>query len=66
MTVSTVIRDSSGNVINIGEWDYCYETVIDPETNVETKVIHNPLPAGAVISQEEIEVLPDGGLTVAS
>lgn len=59
-----VIRDSSGNVINIGDWDYLEEEVLS-ENGELTTIIHNPLPTGATSSVEEVSVLPDGGLAAA-
>ena len=59
-----VIRDKQGLVINIGDWDYMEENLIDPKTGEVTSTInHNPLPEGATISEENIITLPDGGLS---
>lgn len=66
MTISKVIRDSTGKVINIGEWDFMEEITIDPITSIETTIIHNPIPDGTVESQEEVKVLTDGGLTTVN
>ena len=62
---SEVIRDSDGKVINIGDWDYVEETLIDPDTQEVTVVTHNPLPDGATSKEEDIVTLPDGGLAAA-
>jgi|GEM_PF-1831861 len=73
-----VIRDASGKVINIGEWDFMLrrENVADPETGeaifdehplggfvVRTKqVMGNPPPEGAYEDTAEIITGWDGGL----
>lgn len=66
MTKAKVIRDSTGKVINIGDWDYMEEKIIDIKTNTPASIIHNPLPDGVTFSEEEIEATPDGGLKVVS
>lgn len=64
MTKKIVIRDKQGFVINIGDWDYMEENLIDSETGEVTSTIkHNPLPEGATSSEEHIITLPDGGLS---
>lgn len=60
--MTTVIRSVDGVVINIGEWDFIKEDFVDEVTGEVTTVIHNPLPEGAVYSEEEVYKLPDGGL----
>lgn len=54
-----VFRDISGNVINIGEWDY-----LQTEGDSGDVIINNPLPVGATESDEEVVEGPDGGLYV--
>ena len=56
-----VIRDVNGTVINIGDWEYNYET---DDEGVE--VAKNPLPEGAVISEETVVETSDGGLAASS
>lgn len=51
-----------GKVINIGEWDYNITT--DEATG--EKVINNPLPDGAVESDEEVTTTDDGSRIAAS
>ncbi|MBE7897251.1 hypothetical protein G7L40_00810 [Paenibacillus polymyxa] len=73
MIKDVVVLD--GQVINIGPWDYKLLSVMvspaehDDEGNVTKEAVYedrvtNPLPEGAVIEQQEIEVAPDGGLIV--
>jgi hypothetical protein len=50
--MTIVIRDTNGNVINIGPWD--------------DKGGVNPLPAGATQSDESVVTAPDGGLAVSA
>lgn len=52
----TVIRDSSGHIINIGPWDY----------QIEEGEVTNPLPEGAYEDVAEIVTGWDGGLYEAS
>ena len=47
--------NAQGTCINIGEWDYKIEIVDGVET------INNPLPKGAIESDEEVIVGWDGG-----
>tara|TARA_R110002074_G_scaffold401205_1_gene598550 strand:- start:21 stop:215 length:195 start_codon:yes stop_codon:yes gene_type:complete len=47
-----IYRDSSGNLINIGEWDYAIFN------GIET----NPLPDGAAIEEADVVTGYDGGL----
>lgn len=54
-----VFRNSENYVINIGEWDYMLS--IDEKGH---EIISNPLPEGATSKEEEVEILPDGGLSV--
>lgn len=60
-----VIRDAFGKVINIGDWDYNIHIEIGPD-GFEYDAVGNPLPAGAVESDEEVIESPDGGLYVKS
>lgn len=53
-----IYRNAQGACINIGEWDYQIEMVDGVE------VTNNPLPDGAVESDEEVIVGWDGGLYV--
>lgn len=55
-----VIKDKNGKVINIGEWDYLIS--IDDD-GFET--INNPMPAGAVATEEDVVEGWDGGLYVS-
>lgn len=55
-----VIRDAGGKLINIGDWDYLASVDDDG-----FEVIHNPMPVGAVESDEEVVEGLDGGLYVA-
>jgi hypothetical protein len=50
--MTIVIRDTNGNVINIGPWD--------------DKGGANPLPAGATQANEAVTTAPDGGLAAVS
>lgn len=52
-----VYRDSEGNLINIGEWDYQISFEDDG-----TAIVHNPLPEGAYQDEADIIVGADGGL----
>lgn len=78
----TVIR-LDGQIINIGEWDYRIEELLEDDREKPIRftahgnpaafeqkkvgeVIHNPLPEGAVITEEEVTVRADGGLAVAT
>lgn len=53
----TVIRDASGAIINIGEWD---ARIV--EDNEGTLIETNPLPEGATRDKAEIVHGWDGGL----
>jgi hypothetical protein len=53
-----IYRDAQGKCINIGEWDFQVAVVDGVET------IQNPLPQGAMESDEEVVVGWDGGLYV--
>ncbi|MFV7361040.1 hypothetical protein [Citrobacter portucalensis] len=59
-----VYRDKSNQVINIGEWDYLKQIIID-DNGEETEKIYNPLPDGVTVSDEEVIEGWDGGLYVA-
>lgn len=59
--IEKVYRDSAGNVINIGEWDYI---ITHDEDGIE--VINNPLPEGATYKDEEVIFLEDDGLGVVT
>lgn len=50
-----IYRNAQGTCINIGEWDYQIKIVDGVET------INNPLPEGAVESDEEVIVGWDDG-----
>lgn len=52
-----IYRDSTGAVINIGDWDYCVEIADDGAV-----IVSNPLPVGAVESDEEVVRGWDDGL----
>jgi hypothetical protein len=54
------IFDKDGKLINIGDWDYKYET--DRETGEQ--IVNNPLPDGAYSEEKEVLVDKDGGLYV--
>lgn len=56
-----VYRDAQGNLINIGDWDEC--RVEDEHGNI---IIKNPLPVGAVKSDEEVVTSANGGRYVQS
>jgi len=60
MTMMKIYRDSHGNCINIGDWDY----MID-ETLPESEQIKNPLPEGAYEDQADVITGWDGGLYLA-
>lgn len=78
MAKRKVIRDSEGNIINIGDWDLKTEwvPVLDEETNspifeqrpdgtFRQKMVQidtNPLPEGAKIGTADIVTGADGGL----
>ena len=49
-----VIRDFSGKVINIGQWDYaiCIED--------EVEYVSNPLPENATSQIEDVQINEDG------
>lgn len=66
MTMMKVIRDRNANVINIGDWDYMTEEVLNDETGEVETVVHNPLPEGSVESTEDVIVGSDGGLYLAA
>lgn len=77
-----VIKNSEGQVINIGDWDYMIEEKIekiDPPKDVAlteeelrqykpkiVQVVKNPFPDGAYEDDVEVITGPDGGLYVAS
>ena len=56
-----IYRDAQGNLINIGEWDECQ--VEDEDGNI---VINNPIPDGAVESDEDVVTAIDGSRVLAS
>lgn len=57
-----IFRDSAGTVINIGDWDLLEEEV---EVDGIIKLTqHNPIPHGAIESDEEVVIGWDGGLYV--
>lgn len=56
-----VYRDQQGNVIHIGEWNEAQ--TVDEKGNI---IIQNPLPPGAVQSEEEVISGANGGLYVKS
>ena len=58
---TTCIFDKDGNLINIGEWDYQYET---PKDGAEP-VANNPLPEGAYSEEREVFSDADGGRHLA-
>lgn len=60
MKMMKVIRDETGAVINIGEWDYVYAES-EPGKGI---VATNPLPDGSTESEEEVVNGWDGGLYV--
>lgn len=68
-----VYRDKYGKVINIGEWDYMEEEVVEEildeksgEISLVNKILrHNPLPEGATFSEEDVITLSDGGISAA-
>ena len=62
--MTKVYRNEQGDLINIGAWDFMEEDVTDSETQKVTRVIHNPLPDGAVESEEETEIGWDGGVYI--
>lgn len=64
MTSRLVIRDAEGKVINIGEWDYMGEQVVEQDGEFITLPV-NPLPEGSTQATEEIITLEDGGLAAA-
>lgn len=59
-----IIRDANGIVINIGEWDYMTEEIIDADGD-SSFIYHNLLPENTTSSTEEVVILPDGGLAAA-
>lgn len=79
MTMTKIYRDASGNLINIGEWDFLIEEYTEaapipegwtPESNVPLPIkktrIRNPLPDKAYEDQAEVVKGLDGGLYLAS
>ena len=50
-----IYKDSDGNLINIGEWDYAYSN----------EVATNPLPEGATSEEADVVTGYDGGLYLA-
>lgn len=58
-----VIRSADGDVINIGEWDFCMIQEIGPDGE-ESMVPMNPMPAGATESDEDVIEGWDGGFYV--
>lgn len=61
--MTTVYRDSNGNVVNIGEWDYAKHMDYDDQGNA-TEVTMNPMPSGLTKSDEVVIEGFDGGLYV--
>lgn len=65
-----VWRDASGDVVNIGEWDYAVESlpVADPGPDGArfVDVATNPVPAGVSWQVEEVFQREDGGLAAAA
>lgn len=55
--MNKVYRDSQGNAVHIGEWDYCYDV-----DNKGKKTPRNPLPVGYVESTAKTIRGWDGGL----
>ena len=51
--------DKDGKLINIGEWDYQYET-----DNDGNSIAKNPLPDGAYSEEKNILINADGGLCI--
>lgn len=68
-----VYRDKDSKVINIGEWDYMEEEVVEEildeesgEISLVNKIIrHNPVPDGATFAEEDVITLSDGGIGAA-
>lgn len=58
-----IYRNANGTVINIGEWDVMSALSEDSDGNLIT-VEYNPLPEDILVSDEEIIMLDDGGLSV--
>ena len=58
--VMKVCRDASGQVINIGVWDY--QLRWDAEQQQE--VVTNPVPEGATFADEQVAIMPDGSKRV--
>jgi hypothetical protein len=59
--VKRIYRDLSGVVINVGEWQYIHAIAED-----RTVYVTNPIPSGSIISDEDVEVLPDGSVIIPS
>lgn len=59
MTIMKIYRDVNGNLINIGEWDYCVRVSESGEK------ITNPLPDGAYEELANVVVDSDGSRRLA-
>lgn len=57
--IINVLKDASGQVINIGDWDFMYVLNDDGQA-----VATNPIPDGAWWDQAEIEVQQNGARVV--
>lgn len=57
--VKRIYRDSSGAVINVGEWQYI-NAISEDGTVYQT----NSIPAGATFSDEDVDVRPDGSIVI--
>jgi len=55
-----VFRDSDGNAINIGEWDYFYYT----DEKGKEAIAANPLPDGATSQIETVQINEDRSRTI--
>lgn len=67
MTMRTVIRNASGEIINIGAWDFQPVEVPTGLVDVDGNPIvrqepSNPMPEGAYLGTADIVVGWDGGL----
>ena len=62
--MTKVYRDANGRVVNIGDWDFLEDIVINEDTGESITIQHNPLPEGLTISDEVVISGWDGGLYV--
>lgn len=60
MTTKIVVRDTNGNVINIGPWFYDKREVEQSDGTLANEIF-NPLPDGATFKEENVAQDDNGG-----